>query len=125
MKKLSRLKRYRQLSVASPQVSPNTKAAEKKLKEMSRKAKERGKPQNASARGTRTRSEPVIKLNQNLLLGGLGVSVIIAIGYFIYKSRGSLRTSSELQPFYHPPREEEEKKGPEAKPGNAFDLHSF
>ena len=40
-------------------VSPNTKAAEKKLKEMSRKAKERGGPKNEP----RTRSASVI--NQN------------------------------------------------------------
>ena len=104
----------------SPQ-SPNTKAAEKKLKEMSRKAKERGKPQNAQ----RARSEAVIKFNQNWFLGGLGISAVIMIGYFIYKSRGqgtsfpTLRSvsepPSELQPFHHPPPE---KKGEQEKPNS-------
>ena len=91
------------------QGSPNkisSKTAETKLKEMSRKAKEKGKP-------PKPRSEPVMKLNQNWLLGGLGISAIIAIGYFIYKSRGTVNEAPpELQPYHHPPREEQqEKKG--------------
>ena len=113
--------------------SPNTKAAEKKLKEMSRKAKERGKPQNASGRA---RSEPVTKLNQNWFLGALGLSAILAIGYFIcsnragYKSRGGLNEAPpELQPFHHPPPQEKEPEGSALgasleKP-NSFDLNSF
>ena len=100
---------------------------------MSRKVKERGNQRNEPTR-TRARSEAVIKLNQSWLLGGLGISAIIMVGYFIYKSRGSLseprpegfalRTSSELQPFhYPPPPEKKEEKKPD-KP-NAFDLNSF
>ena len=99
--------------------SPNTKAAEKKLKEMSRKAKERGKPQTATKR-----SEGVIKLNQSWLLGGLGLSAIIMIGYFMYKSRGGVQDPPpELQPFHHPPPKEKEELRSE-KP-NTFDLNSF
>ena len=107
--------------------SPNTKAAEKKLKEMSRKAKERGKPQNEPTR-TRARSEAVIKFNQNWFLGGLGISAILAIGYFIYKSRGAIsEPHPELQPFHYPPpseKKEESVATPSEKP-NAFDLNSF
>ena len=96
-----------------------TKAAETKLKEMSRRAKERGKNDTPKAR-----SEPIIKLNQNWFLGGLGLSAIIAIGYFIYKSRGSVsEPPPELQPFYHLPKEQEDSK--EKKETNSFDLNSF
>ena len=105
-------------STPTPHASPNTKAAERKLKEMSRKAKERGKPQ-------KPRSEPVIKLNQSWLLGGLGISAVIAIGYFIYKSRGVINeVPPELQPYHHPPKNVEEEKEPD-KSGSVFDLNSF
>ena len=110
------------LTSESPK-SPNTKSAEKKLKEMSRKAKERGK-----SNTPKPRSEPVIKFNQNWFLGGLGLSAIIALGYFIYKSRGSIserqheatRPPPELQPYHHPTHEDETKKD-----ANVFDLNSF
>ena len=125
--------------------SPNTKAAEKKLKEMSRKAKERGKPKTATKR-----REGVIKLNQSWLLAGLGISAILAIGYLIYKSRGdiserqqdfvlssaneatrpppegfALRTSSELQPYHFPPPEKKEETERSSEKPNTFDLNSF
>ena len=91
--------------LAANGVSPKetiTKTAETKLKEMSRKAKERGK-----SNTPKPRSEPVIKLNQNWLLGGLGISAILAIGYFIYKSRGSIsEPPPELQPYHHIPKEQ-------------------
>ena len=106
----------------SDEVANETKAAEKKLKEMSRKAKERGKPQSAQ----RTRSEvPVLKLNQNWVLGGLGLSAIIMVGYFIYKSRGAvIEPPPELQPFHHPPGKKESVATSSEKP-NSFDLNSF
>ena len=63
-----------------------TKSAETKLKGMSRKAKEKGKVNTPTPK-----SEPVIKLNQNWFIGGLGISAIIAIGYFLYKSRGGCK----------------------------------
>ena len=107
---------------ATAQDKISTKSAETKLKEMSRKAKEKGK-----ASTPKPRSEPVIKLNQNWFLGGLGISAIIAIGYFIYKSRGTVNEAPpELQPYHYPPREEQEKaqpKPPEAE--HVFDLNSF
>ena len=105
-----------------PPQSPNTKAAEKKLKEMSRKAKERGKPQSTSKR-----SEAVIKLNQNWFLGGLGISAIIAMGYFIYKSRGAIsEPPPELQPYHYPPPERKESEAtPSSEKANSFDLNSF
>ena len=73
-----------------------TKSAEAKLKEMSKKAKEKGK-----ANPPTPQTKPTTAFNQNWFIGGLGISAIIVIGYFIYKSRGAVNEApSELQPFH-------------------------
>ena len=106
-------------SVVSPKKTI-TKAAETKLKEMSRKANERGKSNSPNT--SRPGSEPVIAFNQNCFIGGFGLTAIIAIGYFIYKSRGAVsEPPPELQPFHHVPEEEKTKK----EDANSFGLNSF
>ena len=104
---------------------------------MSRKAKEKGK-----ANPTTPQSKPVIKFNQNWFIGRLGISAIIAIGYFLYKSREAVNEAPpELQPYHRVPQPEasrkmtkdgnkkqEPAKAPDntfAPQANAFDLNSF
>ena len=72
---------------------PETKQAETRLKEMLRKAKQKGKDKTS----TKTRIAPPL-FNQNWFCIGIGLAGIAGISYLIYRAR---RTESETQPELH------------------------